>query len=421
MANAGDRRESMGDRQGQRQDSRQDRLNDRQDYRDFARDDWQNWHDNRYPYHGNWYHGFWGGGYMHPGGRLEYWWDNYPVMTAFGLTSWAINRVGYAFGWYNYSNPYYGSAGYVDSGAYNYSEPIVVESAPVYMDSAPVGSATAEAPAEPADATPPGVSPEALAQFDAARQEFYSGNYDAALTSVDAAIREMPSDAVLHEFRALTLFALGKYQEAAATLYAVLSAGPGWDWTTMIGLYPDVDTYTKHLRALEAYRDSHPEDAAARLLLAYHYLTGGHADAAKEQLQKLLTLTPTDPLARNMLAELDPTAVPEEAPPTVEPPAAANAVQAEAVAGTWKATRPGGDSFTMELKADGAFTWSFTQGGQTQSVSGVYAIDEQSVIAMEMEDGGVMLAQLDLQGDKLDFMMLGDDRNSPPLQFARQP
>ena len=42
----------------------------------------------------------------------------------------------------------------------------------------------------------------------------------------------MPNDASLHEFRALVLFALGQYEQAAATLYAVLSNGPGWDWTT---------------------------------------------------------------------------------------------------------------------------------------------------------------------------------------------
>ena len=35
-------------------------------------------------------------------------------------------------------------------------------------------------------------------------------------------------------------------------LYVVLTAGPGWDWATMVGLYPDVDTYTRQLRALEA-------------------------------------------------------------------------------------------------------------------------------------------------------------------------
>ena len=45
------------------------------------------------------------------------------------------------------------------------------------------------------------------------------------------------------------LFALKRYDEAAAALYAVLSVGPGWDWTTLISLYADPETYTQQLRA----------------------------------------------------------------------------------------------------------------------------------------------------------------------------
>ena len=70
---------------------------------------------------------------------------------------------------------------------------------------------------------------------------------------MDQAIALVPNDTVLHEFRGLTLFALGRYKEAAAAEYAVLSAGPGWDWTTLSGLYPNVDVYTEQLRALEQY------------------------------------------------------------------------------------------------------------------------------------------------------------------------
>ena len=49
----------------------------------------------------------------------------------------------------------------------------------------------------------------------------------------------------------LVLFALQRYDEASVALYAVLSIGPGWDWPTLVGLYPDVETYTAQLRALE--------------------------------------------------------------------------------------------------------------------------------------------------------------------------
>jgi hypothetical protein len=88
------------------------------------------------------------------------------------------------------------------------------------------------------------------------------------------------------------LFALGRYKEAAAADYAVRSAGPGWDWTTMDALYPSVDVYTEQLRVLEQYAKSHPTASDARFLLAYHYLTCGYTDAAAVQLKDVVRLDP---------------------------------------------------------------------------------------------------------------------------------
>jgi hypothetical protein len=75
------------------------------------------------------------------------------------------------------------------------------------------------------------------------------------------------------------LFAQGKYREAAGTIHAVLADGPGWDWATMSGLYPSVQVYTTHLRALEDFARTNPDSADARFLLGYHYLTEGYHDA----------------------------------------------------------------------------------------------------------------------------------------------
>ena len=79
----------------------------------------------------------------------------------------------------------------------------------------------------------------------------------------------------------LTLFALGRYPEAAATLNAVLATAPGMDWTTMSNLYGSVDTYTAQLRRLEDFCRSHRDDAAAHFVLAYHYLVAGHPEAGR--------------------------------------------------------------------------------------------------------------------------------------------
>ena len=92
---------------------------------------------------------------------------------------------------------------------------------------------TTSAPADDSVTNP------AMALFDAGRASFQQGNYADALQQTDDALAKLPNDTTLHEFRALCLFALGRYDEAAATLYAVLSVGPGWDWTTLIGLYPE--------------------------------------------------------------------------------------------------------------------------------------------------------------------------------------
>ncbi len=89
----------------------------------------------------------------------------------------------------------------------------------------------------------------------------------------------------MHEFLALAYFAQGKYQQAAAPLYAVLSVRPGWDWTTLSGMYPDVDTYTAQLRALEAYVKANPDSAQGRFVLAYQYLAQGHDPEADRPAQ----------------------------------------------------------------------------------------------------------------------------------------
>ena len=132
----------------------------------------------------------------------------------------------------------------------------------------------------------------------------------------------MPNDATMHEFLALVLFAQGTYDQAAAPLYAVLSVGPGWDWTTLIGNYSDANLYTQQLRSLEAFVKANPRSAQAQFVLAYHYITQGHGDAAAGQLKQVVALQPSDTLSAQLLGKLQPaTAAPETpaAPPQSQP------------------------------------------------------------------------------------------------------
>jgi predicted TPR repeat methyltransferase len=72
----------------------------------------------------------------------------------------------------------------------------------------------------------------------------------------------------------------------------------------MSALYPDVDTYTRQLRALEEYVRQHPDDAAAHFVLAYHYLVMGYKDAAVRQLREVVRLKPDDRLSAALLRAL---------------------------------------------------------------------------------------------------------------------
>jgi hypothetical protein len=46
-------------------------------------------------------------------------------------------------------------------------------------------------------------------------------------------------------------------------------------------------------------------------------------------------------------------------------------------------------------------------------------VDDQGILAMEMNDDGVMLAQVLFKDGKLDFYMIGDTEGTPPLEFTK--
>jgi tetratricopeptide (TPR) repeat protein len=143
----------------------------------------------------------------------------------------------------------------------------------------------------------------AMGHFATARAEFKKGNYAEATKAIDRAIRLLSGDRTMHEFRALTLFAQKKYNDASAAVYAVLAEGPGWNWDTMAGLYDKPQTYTKQIRALETYVSEHPKDGALHFLLAYHYLVLDERKPAIDELRAAAKLTPKDKLS-GLLADV---------------------------------------------------------------------------------------------------------------------
>jgi tetratricopeptide (TPR) repeat protein len=350
--------------------------------------------------HGDWHHGDWHGNwnrswYYRPVG----WW------TAGYWAGAAASAIPWAWGYWPYYNPYYAGPVVYDGApfAFDYSQPIVVAQTPA---------------APPVTQTDLTAEQQATPLFDAARSAFMQGDYPTALAQVDQAIAQVPNDTVLHEFRGLVLFALGRYKEAAAAVYAVLSSGPGWDWTTQSGLYPNVDVYTQQLRALEQDAKSHPAAAEARFLLAYHYLTCGYTDAAVAQLKVVTRLNPKDQLSAQLLKSLSTTGTAEQSESS-QPVALTKPADASSLVGDWTATRADGGTIKLALTGDGKFTWALDQNGKPQQFSGTYTVAD-SLLVLKQGDHPMMVGQVtSLAGDGFNFKLAGDNPGDPGLNFAR--
>jgi hypothetical protein len=344
-------------------------------------------------------YGGWGMGYggYYGGGPLGW-----------GLPSWSLGTWPYDYGYLSYSNPYYAVSQPVATDAvYDYSQPIPVDT------STPPPQSALEA---------------ARARFDAARDAFKSGDYATALGEIDQAIKNLPNDPDLHEFRALTLFALGRYTEAAAVLYSVLSVKPGWNWATLIGFYPDVSTFTAQIRTLERYCAEHPNEAPPRFVLAYLYMTMGSTDAAAAELRAVVKLQPDDRLSAQLLADLTTSLQPGRqtgSPPPNSGPAQPDSSSSSSpppndLTGTWKANGAGGATIELTLKPDGHFTWTTTVNGTPRSFSGQYTVGG-GLLTLVSDNGPAIVGRLTGVGNDngFNFKLIGSGPGDAGLTFTR--
>jgi tetratricopeptide (TPR) repeat protein len=318
----------------------------------------------------------------------------------------------YDWGYASYSNPYVYSTPatvVVDPMVYDYTQPISSLATPVE----------------------PTVADKTTTLFDSARDAFKAGDYTRALDLTDQAIRELPNDSVLHEFRGVTLFALHRYAEAAVPLYAVLAVGPGWDWSTFIGLYPDVSVYTEQLRALESYCNQNAGSAPARFVLAYLYLTQGHTSAALEQLKHVSALQSKDTVSANLIKQLEGTGAP--APATsgtanraATPPAPSGlATPVAPVApgkfeGTWS-SRPDQDTtITLEFPGEGKFNWKVDQKGHNRQLQGIMTAGN-GLLTLAPDQGQPMVGNVTWRDEShFTFKVPGVGPDDPGLSFARE-
>ena len=384
--------------------------------------------------------------YYGPYGPYGYW--GRPLGWGFG--GWGLGTTVYTSGYYVYENPYYSPVMY-PTVVYDYSRPIpVMAQAPQRV---PAGS-----PGSPPPEGPPILdNPE----FDAAREAFKRGNYSTALSMVDSAIRNSQSDAVMHEFRSLVLFAMRDYHQSAAVAHSVLAVGPGWDYTTMSSLYPNPFVYSDQLRMLEDYTRANPRAADAHFLLAYHNMINSRKEGAVEELQQVIRLMPTDRLAKELLAmvqgpppstpaapvsqasnasrskttfdgsSFDASVKPAPNDPYTNPPVARTAdaptsaptpkdVDKTLLPGTWNASRKDGSKFRLTLTEDGKFAWKFSSPNQKgEELSGNYTVDGP-VLILERKEGGALAGTANFSADEeMNFKLVGAPPEDNGLDFQK--
>jgi hypothetical protein len=357
------------------------------------------------------------------------------VPLAYGAAAWGINALlpswGYSYG-YSYENPYYSAPA---EPYYDYSQPV---SMTTYNVQYPEQTAVSEQPAaQPQEVVqPPPVQPQESPQqtnayqlFDQAREAFKKGDYTTALQLNERAIQTFPKDPVLHEFAALNFFAMGDYNRAAAVLNSLLAAAPGMDWTTMESFYPDSDTYTKQLRALEARCRENHDDAAAAFVLGYHYLVLGYNDAATKAMKRVVDLKPTDLVAKQIYDALsakppeETTAAPQtgEAAPTGQAAPANQAAAAPTtdLVGQWRAERDG-TVFDLSIDDKNQFTWKAAPKGKAPVSLGGGVTTTSDLLILESKDQGSMVGHVTSGGpDQFQFVSTGGPPNDKGLTFRR--
>jgi hypothetical protein len=191
------------------------------------------------------------------------------------------------------------------------------------------------------------------------------------------------------------------------------------------------------LRALEGYVTSNPDAADAHFVLGYHYMIGGHKEAAAAQLQQVVNLVPKDRLAGELLRMVQgppPQQQPQQPapnadfgvaptpdpPPTDAPAATAAPVDKTLLPGTWQATRPDGSRFTLTMTSAGTFDWRFTNPNQKGDEFGGNYSTDGPVLILERKGGGALAGTVTFGDDgRFVFKLVGAPPDDQGLSFAR--
>jgi tetratricopeptide (TPR) repeat protein len=357
------------------------------------------WWSSRHHHH--WHHGSWCHGWNSSCRRR-----GFVNGFVWGVTAWSMGNWIFNSGYQNFHNPFPAPPVVNSAGTtiINYTSPITVVAAGF-----PPGDEASELAA----------SEKAQSAMETAREAFKKGDFDTSLKAVDSAISVIPGDPVMHEFRALVFFAMGRFNDAAGVLNPILASGPGWDWTTMTGLFNSQDDYVILLRKLEDHHKANPDSAAANFLLGYHYLVLGHLEQALELFEHSAKLEPTDTvsaglrdLLRDSITSDDEQA--EEAPPPVP-------VNPDKLVGTWVSKVADDGTITLVMTKEGDFTWSFDKTENSGKLSGEFGIYDSNLLVLMSEDSQMVGEVTFAEDSKLSFVLAGGPRGDPGLTFVRKP
>ena len=400
----------------------QNNVNWSTDRRYWGYNPWWNRPTVRPWYGGSWNCG-WSSSYYHRRPYFSYYggyrpWPGYVVVEqnnvanaiGWGLVGWSLGKLIYDCGYQSYRNPYpVQPITVVDRQVVTYQEPITV----VAAKTAP------KADDETARITQKSES--LIAESQAA---FKQGNYLVALESANKAIAEAPGDGALHEYRALILFALGKFSEAAGVLNPVLAGGPGWDWSTMIALYNTQETYLSQLDALKNYSKGKPNAADARFLLGYHHMVCGHLEEAAEEFEAAAKLQPADSVSaqlRDLTKASSQSGSDEPTEPGTEKEVAPQpALPLEKISGAWVSDKGEAGTVSLVFKDDGKFIWSFKKGDQNNEFSGDFSMNDNGLLVLDAKESQMTATVSQPKDNELKFVLAGGPPDDPGLTFTRK-
>ena len=110
-------------------------------------------------------------------------------------------------------------------------------------------------------------------------------------------------------------------------------------------------------------------------------------------------------------------AVPQPGP--AEPSEPAAPVDAAAIVGSWRSSRPDGSKFQLTLGRDNKFVWKFNQADKEQQMTGNYTLANNFLILSASDKNSLVGQVAMLPGDKLQFRLSGGNPADPGLTFTR--